>query len=254
MKGIEKILENAHPEDKSKKLIVSPDFEYRTGTKYYVKNHLFSKRSKYQQIDIADTESFGRALFLDNDINIAEKDAYIYNWNMVSPLLESKRNLEKVAILGGGDGGVLYETLKCGPKQVFLVDIDGEVVKASKKYLKCICKDAFSDPRAKVIIDDANKFLEENKGFSSAIYDLTTHPEVILKTSRKSFFEEIFSKVRNSLNKQGMVTLQCCSEFDEKTFEFVKKVLSKSFTDITFKRSFFPSFHESWIFASAKVK
>jgi len=43
-------------------------------------------------------------LFLDNDLQIAEKDAHLYNKSMVSPLVEAGVPLHDVAILGGGDG------------------------------------------------------------------------------------------------------------------------------------------------------
>ena len=43
-------------------------------------------------------------LFLDNDLQIAEKDAHLYNKSMVSPLVEAGVPLHDVGILGGGDG------------------------------------------------------------------------------------------------------------------------------------------------------
>lgn len=222
--------------------------------RYHVKNRLFSKRSKYQQIDIIENDDFGKVLLLDNDVQIAEIDAYVYSWNMIAPIIESKKRLDKVAILGGGDGGILYEILKYNPKKVYLIDIDKEVIKVSRRYLRRICRGAFSDPRTAIVVDDANKFLETNNGFDAIIYDLTMHPEALTSMNRTVFLNEIFSRVRKSLKKDGVVTMQCCSEFDRDTMKHLKKILPKYFKNINFRKVFITSFCENWIFASAKVK
>ncbi len=222
--------------------------------RYHIKKRLLSKKTKYQRIDIIDNEDFGRMLFLDKEIQIGEKGAHIYNSCLTSPIIETKKSLGKVAILGGGDGGVLNELLIYNPKIIFLVDMDSEVVEASRKYLKGICKNAFSDPRVRIVTDDANKFLEKNHGFDVIIYDLTMHPEAITNMDRVEFFNQMFSKIKKSLNEEGMITLQCCSEFDTATLRLLKKLLPKYFKNINFKTGFIPPYCENWIFASAEVK
>ncbi len=222
--------------------------------RYHIKKRLFSKRSKYQQIDIVDNDNFGRILFLDNDMQIAENDAHLYNDNLVKPLIEAHNGLHKVLILGGGDGGVAQELLRNDARNITLVDIDGEVVKASGKYLKMVCKDAFKNPKVKVIAKDAYKFLGSNQNFDAVIYDLTMHPEAFIKIDREKYLTTLFGKIRRSLNKGGMVTLQCCPEIDTESLKMVKRVLNKHFTDIKFVTSFIPSYCVNWIFASAKAK
>ena len=226
---------------------------YGFETRYQINKILLSKKTEYQHIDIIENKSFGRMLFLDKDLQIAETDAFVYNSNMILPLLDAKSRLNKVLILGGGDGGVLYECLKYSPKSVMLVDIDNEVIRASKKYLHKICRNAFENPKVKIIIDDANKFLENNKGFDAIIYDLTMYPESISRKDQTTFLDEIFLKIKKSLNKNGIVSLQCCSEYDIETLRLLKKILSKYFTNVNFRKYFIPSFCENWIFASAQV-
>ncbi len=193
-------------------------------------------------------------MFLDKDLQITEKDAHTYNENMVLPIIHAKNSFKKVAILGGGDGGVLNELLKYKPKSAHLIEIDEEVIKASKKYLPNICKNAFNNPKTKIFIDDANKFLETQHGFDAIIYDLTMHPESITSMERITFLNELFLKIKNNLNKNGIINFQCCSEFDTETLKLLKKILPKYFKKIIYKTSFIPSFCENWIFASAEVK
>ena len=231
--------------------------EYSPGAfeiRYHVKKKLLSKGSKYQQIDIIENEDFGRMLFLDNDLQIAEKDAHIYNSSLVTPLVESKNNLNKVAILGGGDGGVACELLKYNPKNVVLIEIDKEVISTCKKFLQLTYKNVFNNPNIKIVIDDANKLLEKNHSFDAIIYDLTMHPESLTKTDRVTFLNELFAKIKNNLNKDGLISIQCCSEFDTETFKLLKKILPKHFKNIKFRKAFIPSFCENWVFASAEVK
>jgi spermidine synthase len=222
--------------------------------KYHIDKHLLSKRTKYQQLDIIDNSSFGRMMFLDKDLQIAESDIHAYDAAMVLPIIERKNKFEKVAILGGGDGGVLREVLKYKPKAAYMVEIDEEVINAAKKFMPGVCKKAFNSRKAHIIIDDANKFLDEKHGFDAIIYDLTMHPEAITNVDRTVFLNQIFSKIKNNLNNKGMVSMQCCAEFDTETQKLLKKMLPKYFKNIVFKTAFIPSFCENWIFASAQVK
>ena len=222
--------------------------------KYHIDKSLLSKRTKHQQIDIIENKSFGRMMFLDKDLQITEKDARIYDANMVSPVIERKNSFKSVAILGGGDGGVLREVLKYRPGRAYLIEIDEEVINAAKKYMPSVCKNAFDNKKSNIIIDDANRFLESGHGFDAIIYDLTMHPEAITKMDRTEFLSRIFSRVKNNLNKKGIVSMQCCSEFDAETIKLLRKILPRYFRDIKYTTAFIPSFCENWVFASGEVK
>jgi spermidine synthase len=229
-----------------------------SGTGFEVKYHadtlILSKKTKYQQLDIIENTNFGRMMFLDKDLQIAEKDAYLYDESMVTPVFNRKKNIETIAILGGGDGGVLRECLKHDPGEVYLVDIDGDVIEAAKKYLPSVCAKAFDDKRAHVIVDDANVFLDEKHKFDAIIYDLTMHPEAITNMERTEFLSQIFSKVKNNLRNDGAVSMQCCSEYDVETINLLKEILPRYFKNIIYNTVFIPSFCENWVFASAEVK
>ncbi|UCH85101.1 MAG: adenosylmethionine decarboxylase [Candidatus Latescibacterota bacterium] len=222
-------------------------------TRYHIRKLVHSNRSRFQQIDIIENENFGRMLFLDRDLQIADRDASLYNSSLVSPIARENITLDRVAILGGGDGGVLSELLRHEPGSVVLVDIDGDVIEASKTHLRSICGDSFERPNVTVKIEDANDFLKRESGFDAIIYDLTMFPEALTRSERTEFLSGIFSKISKSLKPGGMVTMQCCSEFDGKTKELLCEILSENFADIVFETTFIPSFCERWMFASARV-
>jgi len=234
---------------------ISSASHYGFEIKYHIKNRLFSKKSKYQQIDIIENDDFGRILFLDKDIQVSEYDFNIYSEALVKPIFKARRKLKKVAILGGGDGGVLNEILKYkNVEKVVLIDIDEEVILVSKKYFKKLCGNAFNDKRSEIVIDDANKYLDENNNFDAIIYDLTMHPEALTRDKRMDFLKGIFYRISKSLNKKGVATFQCCSEFDIETKKILDKMLPKYFKEISFQKIFIPPFCEKWLFATVKSK
>ena len=105
-----------------------------------IKKLLVSKKSKFQHIDIFDSESYGRVLALDGVVQMTEKDEFAYSEMLVHPLFQtSKKPPKNILIIGGGDGAVAEEVLKYKfVRNVDLVDIDKEVVDLSKKYFKKI--------------------------------------------------------------------------------------------------------------------
>lgn len=229
--------------------ILSPS-KYGFEIKYQIKNKIFSKKTKYQQIDIIKNENFGRMFFLDGDLQCAEYDCHIYDQQLVEPL--AGKSLNKVAILGGGDGGALAEILKHKPRQVILVDMDKDVVLAAKKFLNFKNKNIFKKSNIKIVFDDANKFLENNKNFEAIVYDLTMHPENIINITQSKFLNKIFAQIARSLKGEGIISMQCCSEFDNQTLKLLKKILPVYFTDIKFTKIFIPSYCEHWIFCSGQ--
>jgi spermidine synthase len=162
-----------------------------------------------------------------------------------------------VAILGGGDGGVLHEVLSHDKdfKKVYLVDIDEQVVTASKKHLKSIHRNAFRHPKAKIVAEDASKWLNAaREDFDIVIYDLTTHPESLTSQDRFHFLDDIFYKLSMRMSENGSLSMQCCSEYDRETKDLIEMILRRYFRSIKFKSHFIPSFCEPWLFATAIVK
>ncbi|MEM1996227.1 MAG: spermidine synthase, partial [Thermoplasmatales archaeon] len=77
-----------------------------------IKNHLFSKESKYQRIDIFESDFYGKVLALDGCFMITEKDEFMYQEMITHPAMMSHKDPRDVLIIGGGDGGVAREVLK----------------------------------------------------------------------------------------------------------------------------------------------
>ena len=212
---------------------------------------LLEKKTHYQHLKIVEDQSWGKMLYLDGELQIAESDAHLYNEAMIRPVLKKKK-LKSVAILGGGDGGVLHELLKHNPDKVVLVDIDKEVIRCAKKFLGAICGNAFGDSRVEVVIDDASHYLEKRRKFDVVICDLTMNPASLTRERKKDYFEVLFRRIRDGLEKGGVVSVQCAAESDVKTLQTLESVLTRYFERISLMRVFIPSFEVKWVFASAR--
>ncbi|MDG5767524.1 hypothetical protein QA596_08625 [Balneolales bacterium ANBcel1] len=220
--------------------------------------------SPWQEIEIRYHEKFGHQLVIDNDLQISESDRS-YNVAMVSPLV-IMGTFGRIAILGGGDGGVLYELLEIDRQQsralekAVMIDIDEEVMRLSQKYLPGLCGDAFDHPKAEVITGDVFDYMETLDQLDSVIYDLTIDP-VREGQTRAEFLSGLMKKVAGSLKPGGMFNMQCCGTrpFDEETgvarddiMRDIRNALNPHFSSFVEQRVFIPSFLEAWTFLAAR--
>jgi spermidine synthase len=178
-----------------------------------VKNLVVSRRSRYQQIDVVDTEEFGRALVLDGLIQSTEVDEFYYHESLVHPAMVLHENPRRVLILGGGEGATLREVLKHKPvEKAVMVDIDEDVVNIAREHLRSWHEGAFDDPRAQVVIEDGKKFVEEIEDkFDVVIMDLTDPygPEI----ARELYKEDFIRRIHEILNEGGVLSTQAGTSF-----------------------------------------
>ena len=213
---------------------------------------LLKKKSRYQKIEIKENSIFGKMLFLDNDLQIAEKDADIYNQAIIKPISKKINKNSVILILGGGSGGCIYEILKYKPKLVKFVDIDKTLVKISKKNLVEIHKNSFQDRKVEYIPKEALSFLKIDTSFYDIIiYSLTNTPEKFLKVNKQIFLNNLFTQCKNHLKNNGMMSFQCGSKYNNSTKIFIQNI-KNIFKKIIINSIFIPSYKEEWVFASAK--
>ena len=70
-----------------------------------VKRTLHSSVSRFQTIELFETEFMGKALALDGIFQTSEGDEFIYHEMMVHPALCCVEIPKRVLVIGGGDGG-----------------------------------------------------------------------------------------------------------------------------------------------------
>ncbi|ADE56484.1 MAG: polyamine aminopropyltransferase [Aminobacterium colombiense] len=187
---------------------------------------LINKKSEYQDILLVETFEYGRMLILDGAIQIAERDEFCYSEMMAHIVLCAHPSPKRVLIVGGGDGGVLREVLRHKEvEKATLIDIDKEVINASKKYLPTISC-AMDDPRADVQSMDALAYISSvSNEFDVAIIDSTDPVDF----AAGLFEADFYSDVKRALKEDGMMLAQTESPFSDSNvvvgaFQEIKKV------------------------------
>lgn len=240
------------PEPKSYKWFLdflSPDEGHMHG----IKTILFSKQTKFQQVEIMDTGSYGRCLVLDGKIQSSELDEFIYHEALVHPAMLSHPDPKRVFIVGGGEGATLREVLRHKTVQrVLMVDIDQEVVESSKRHLPEWHQGAFDDPRVELRFLDARKYLEETKDrYDIIVIDISEPveegPAYLLYT------KEFYSLVLDRLTPNGLIALQAGTTALTSLlcFRAVYQTLKAVFSIVAPYEACIPSFGLPWGFVVA---
>ena len=201
------------------------------GQIFFVNNFICNQQSKYQKIEVCDLNMLGRTLILDDIIQLSELDCDVYHESFAHmPVLFTKK-LERVLILGGGDGILAKELLKYENLKIDLVDIDEQVVDLSKKYLSRLNNNALVSERVNVYNQDALAFCKSvNKNTYDVIYgDITDpHPD---SPSSSLLSQEAIETYKNILSDDGVLAIQTDNvQVAPKHVKKISNLLEKYFT------------------------
>lgn len=126
-----------------------------------VTDHVAHHKSDFQTIDIYDTAVFGKVLFLDGHVQLAEMDEHAYHESLVQIPLLNLPNAKRALVIGGGDGGVLRELVKDNRLEtIHMVEIDQAVIDVCREHLPSLSAGAFDAPNVEVFVQDAFPFVK----------------------------------------------------------------------------------------------
>lgn len=207
----------------------------------------------YQVLEIADTVSYGRALFLDEKIQSALADEFIYHEALVHPAMLTHPAPRRIFIAGGGEGATLREVLRHrGVESVVMVDIDRGAVEACRQHLGEFHQGAFDDPRVQLRYADARAELARSDAVFDVIIVDVTDP-LAGGPSYRLFTREFYEIVRAHLRPGGLVAVQAesgdCGVLEGHLA--IVKTLATVFAGVDSYRAHVPSFGETWGFAVA---
>ena len=211
---------------------------------------LTSQRSDFQKIDVYEHPFFGRVLTLDDLIQTTTRDEFTYHEMLVHPALAARDRVERVLIIGGGDGGTLRHVLMHAPRSVVMCEIDEAVIHLCRELLPQLSDGAFEDPRAELVIGDGAAFVAEHEdAFDAIIVDGSdpVGPAVVL------FSEEFYSACRRALRDDGVFISQTGSPiFQTDEFQMAYGNLTASFGRCHPYLSFVPTYPGTlWSYMSA---
>jgi len=178
------------------------------GQRFRVKRELARVKSDFQDIVVFESESHGGVLVLDGAIQITERDEFVYQEMLAHVPLLAHGAAKSVLIIGAGDGGVLRRVLQHrSVERAVMVEIDGEVISLSKKFLPNIAGDAWNDPRADVIVGDGIEYVRNapDASFDAIIVD-STDP---IGVGEVLFTDEFYQNCARVLTPNGLIVNQC---------------------------------------------
>ncbi|KAJ0525722.1 putative spermidine synthase [Helianthus annuus] len=139
-----------------------------------VKNVLFKERSKFQEVLVFESATYGKVLVLDGILQLTEKDEFAYQEMIAHLPLCSIKSPKNVLVVGGGDGGVLREVARHSSVELIdICEIDQMVIDVSKKFFPDLAV-GFEDPRVHLHVEDGN------------IHHITAYEYIDVKRSYRS--------------------------------------------------------------------
>ncbi|MBU8910220.1 MAG: spermidine synthase [Desulfobacterales bacterium] len=166
---------------------------------------LYSKKSKFQQIDMYQTKNHGKMLVLDGIIQLTQSDEFVYQEMLAHIPLFAHPGPENVLVIGGGDGGILREVSRhdC-VKNIDFCEVDEDVIKVSKEFLPDLAC-GFDDPRVRVHIADGNAWVQERKNKYDVIIVDSSDP---IGPGEVLFERPFYERLKAALRKKGVIATQ----------------------------------------------
>ncbi|KAG5568678.1 hypothetical protein H5410_064303 [Solanum commersonii] len=211
---------------------------------------LHTGATQYQDIQLLDTKPFGKALVIDGKLQSAEIDEFIYHECLVHPPLLYHSNPRSIFIMGGGEGSTARELLRHKTvDKVVMCDIDEVRGGGILQVILEVNKEAFSDPRLDLIINDARAELERREEhYDIIIGDLADPIEggPCYQLYTKSFYEFI---VKPRLNQGGIFVTQAgpAGIFSHtEVFSCIFNTLKQVFKYVVPYSAHIPSYADTW--------
>lgn len=220
-----------------------------------VDKHLYSSENELGKVDIFNSPEFGRVLAVDGYIIFTERDEFIYDEMLAHVPLAVHPNVEKVLVLGSGDGGVVSELLKYQSiHTIDLIEINEGVVQACRQYFPEMTE-ALDDPRVTIYTENALRFIRhvENE------YDLIIVDSAGFYGPGESLLtREFYGSCYKALKFDGIMVNQHQSPFyEEDRIETQKahKRIVNSFPISRVYQAHIPSYPSGyWLFGFASKK
>lgn len=121
---------------------------------------LHEEQTRFQYLEVYETETFGNLLVLDGCVMLTDRDNFLYHEMMAHPALFTHPEPREVAIIGGGDCGTLREVLKhAGVETAWLIEIDERVTRVAEQYFPALTT-SNHDNRANITFADGVAWIQ----------------------------------------------------------------------------------------------
>ena len=220
-----------------------------------VTRHLYAKKSDYQQIDIFETPEYGRVLALNGNVQLTERDEFIYDEMITHVPMAVHKGIQDILVIGAGDGGVVRELTRYDRvKRIDLVEMDPQVVEACREFLPGnACR--MDDRRVHIFFENALRFIRRCESEYDLIIVDSTDP---FGPSEGLFTREFYGSCYNALKDDGIMVNQQGSPFyahDAEAMQRSHKRIVETFPISKVYQAHIPTYAAGyWLFGFASKK
>jgi spermidine synthase len=179
--------------------------------KLYQDPVVFAATSPYQRIVVTQGRA-GLRLFLNGNLQFAERDEYRYHEALVHPAMAAHGAPRRIAILGGGDGMAAREVLRYpSVESITLVELDENMTRlfSTHEALVRLNGGALRSPKLEVVNTDAFKWLENtDESFDVIIVDF---PDPTNFSLGKLYTTSFYALMEKHLSASGYAVIQTTS-------------------------------------------
>ncbi len=220
-----------------------------------VDKQIYSAQSRFQRIDVFETQEFGRMLTLDGFLMLTEKDEFIYHEMIVHVPLAVHTAAKNILIIGGGDGGAVRELCRYqSVENIDLVEIDEEVVNVCKKLLPGVAC-SMDDKRVHVHFEDGLRFIRRFSDHYDIIIVDSTDP---FGPGEGLFTKEFYGNCFKALKEDGILVNQHENPFyteDALSVRQIHKRIVQSFPLSRLYQAHIPTYPSGhWLFGFSSKK
>ena len=209
--------------------------------RFEIQNVIYRSQTDQQDLIIFENRQFGRVLALDGIVQTTEHDEFIYHEMLTHTPILAHGAVERVLIIGGGDGGMLRESLIHPVRHVTLVEIDRQVIDLCTTYLPSIGAGSFDDARAHVVIADGARFVAETDDRFDVIIVDSTDP---IGPGEALFTEQFYADCKASLTDRGIIVTQNGTPaLQPEELNRTMRYLARHFTHVTAYLGVIPSYY-----------
>jgi spermidine synthase len=175
---------------------------------------IYAKQSPYQKIVVTAFKGDIR-LYLNQHLQFSSIDEQRYHYALVHPVMQRLPRIERILLLGAGDGLALREVLQYREvQQVMVVDLDSSVVQLCKTFqpIANLNKRSLQDPRVQVVYRDAFEALQDT---SLGVFDLILAdlPDPSNPDLARLYSVEFYTQCKRHLAVGGGLATQATSTF-----------------------------------------
>jgi len=226
------------------------------GISIKIKKVLFSEQTKYQKIEVLESDSeLGRILTLDDLMTATEGDEYYYHEMIAHIPMINHKCPKSVLVIGGSDGGTVREVMKHDTvEHVILCEIDKKVIEVAKKYFPTLSCE-LDNPKVEIVNKNIFEYIKDKKNQFDIILIDTPDP---VGPGVGLFNSEFYQNIKDALKTDGIMVVQSESPVaEEDDIKNMYKLLKQVFPIVSSYTSPIPTYpggNWAWAYCSKSIE